>query len=102
MAANYALAGLTPPVHFVAGVIKDSTSLGSVLLAWQSNITAMVAMAKKADIRVLLGNLPANLLPQADPEGVSRIVWPVVLVLPYWSLAGSHRRVCITLTINIK
>lgn len=62
-------------VHIMSGFgdingIKDSTPLGVVLQSWQSNITAMVAMAKSANIKVILGNLPASLLPQADPQGV--------------------------------
>ena len=37
---------------------------------WESNLTAMVAMAQKANIKVILGNLPASEPPQTNPGGV--------------------------------
>jgi hypothetical protein len=62
-------------VHIMTGfgdltTIKDSTPLGFVAQNWESDIMAMVAMAQKANIKVILGNLPASLPPQTNPAGV--------------------------------
>ena len=55
--------------------IKDSTPLGYVAQNWESNITAMVAMAQKANIKVILGNLPA-MSPHKPTPGVCSSLTP--------------------------
>lgn len=62
-------------VHIMTGfgdltTIKDSTPLGFVAQNWESDIMAMVAMAQQANIKVILGNLPASEPPQINPDGV--------------------------------
>lgn len=69
-------------VHIMVGlsdasVVKDSLPLGVVFGYWQSNIVQTVAMAKKANVKVILGNL--IFLPPGggiDPEAISFMnVW---------------------------
>ena len=65
-------------VHIMTGfsdstTVKDSTPLGVVFEAWQSDIIQMVDMANKANIKVILGNLIA-LSPATttdNPEAIS-------------------------------
>jgi hypothetical protein len=52
------------------GEIKDSTPLPTVLQLWESDVTSMVAMAQKANIKVILGNLPASEAPEIRMDGV--------------------------------
>ena len=63
-------------VHIMTGFgdiaeIKDSTPLPMVLQQqWEEDVTAMVAMAQKANIKVILGNLPASAPPEIRMDGV--------------------------------
>ena len=53
------------------GDIHDSTPLGVVWHEWQGDIEQMVAMAQKAGIKVILGNIPAQQgVPDPQPQGV--------------------------------
>jgi hypothetical protein len=42
------------------GQVKDSTPLGLEVQNWEANIEGMVSMAQKANVKVILGNLPAT------------------------------------------
>jgi hypothetical protein len=63
-------------VHIMTGFgdiaeIKDSTPLPMVLQQqWEEDVTSMVAMAQKANIKVILGNLPASAPPEIRMDGV--------------------------------
>jgi hypothetical protein len=48
----------------------DATPLGVAWHGWEEDIVAMVEMARKADIKVILGNIPSLFVPPYDSEGV--------------------------------
>ena len=37
---------------------------------WEEDVTSMVAMAQKANIKVILGDLPESFDPNHNPEGM--------------------------------
>jgi hypothetical protein len=66
-------------VHIMTGfsdaeTVKDSTPTGVVFGFWQANVVEMVAMAKKANIKVILGNL--MYLPNYVPSGAIAFMNP--------------------------
>jgi hypothetical protein len=63
-------------VHIMTGfsdadTIRDSNPLPYVLTAWEPNIIQMVAMAKQANIKVILGNVINLPTPGEDPVAIS-------------------------------
>jgi hypothetical protein len=68
-------------VHIMTGfsdsfTVKDSTPLPYVVTYWEANIVQMVAMAKKANIKVILGNVIYTAVEGQDSEVVNFMnVW---------------------------
>jgi hypothetical protein len=63
-------------VHIMSGfsdamMVKDSSPVPYVFAAWQSNMIQMVAMAREANIKVILGNMIYLPAPGEDPEAIS-------------------------------